>query len=241
MEETKIKYLKLKDIIQIVLIILVVSYFLKLFAIDTLRIPTSSMEKTLLPGDLVIVNKFYYALKVPKYLPLLDIELKPIRIFSFNKPKKGDVIAFYLSSIDDSNSKTKTFVKRCIGLPGDSVIVDNVKCYLPKRTDRFDVNKANIDKLKDLIVKDGNTVDVKNDSVILINGKNVDHYVFQNNFYYFIGDNYSNSIDSRNFGPIPEKDLIGKVVLIYWSVNMDNLVKNFIHKIRWERLGILVW
>ncbi|RCK72855.1 MAG: Signal peptidase I [Ignavibacteriae bacterium] len=241
MKEWKKKIIKLKDILQITFIVILLAYLLKMFFLDTLKIPSSSMEKTLLPGDFVVVNKFYYNLKIPNYIPLTNIEIKPTKILSFSKPKKGDVVAFYLYNFDGKDSNPMTFVKRCVAGPGDSIKINNTQYCLPEEGDHIYVDKTNINDLKPLILRDGNKVEIRSDSLIYINDKPVNHYKFQNDFYYFVGDNVTNSVDSRNFGPIPEKDIIGKVVLVYWSLNMDNMVKSFIHKIRWNRLGMLVW
>ncbi|MCX7871609.1 MAG: signal peptidase I, partial [bacterium] len=176
-------------------------------------------------------------MKLPKYFPFTNIELGDIKILSFRNPKKGDIIAFYLN--DYKNLNSIIFVKRCVGEPGDSITIDNKNIYLPKQGDKIILNKNNINELKPLLIKDGCIVDTQYDSLIIVNGQVVSSYEFKNDYYFFVGDNFTKSFDSRNFGPIPRKDIIGKIVLVFWSINNENIVKNYFSTVRWNRLGMV--
>lgn len=234
------KNISIKDFVQIILVIFIIAFFLKLFIIETLKISSTSMAGTLLPGDFVLVNKSYYDIKIPNVLPFLKFEFDQLLLFNLHNPKAGDIIAFYLRE-DIDKSKTYTLVKRCIGLPGDTVFYNGMKTFLPRKGDVIVLSSLRGTEFFSLIKKDGSNIKIIDDTTVIIDDVQSKIYKFKNDFYFFVGDNLLNSYDSRNFGPIPRKDIIGKVVLIYWSLNFEKMAKNIISKVRWNRLGMLVW
>lgn len=242
MSNVESKNISFKDFVQIILIIFIVASLLKLFVIETLKIQSQSMAETLLPGDFVLVNKLFYDLKIPYGLPFLSSEFDQLVLFNLNDPKKGDIVAFYFNEYSNDNSKTYTLVKRCVALPGDSVYYKDKKILLPKKGDVISISSVKQDELLLKMIKnDGGNIEIINDTNVVINKNLSKQYKFKNDFYFFVGDNSLRSYDSRNFGPIPRKDIVGKVVLIYWSLNIDKMAKNIFSKIRWNRLGMLVW
>lgn len=242
MSNVESKNISFKDFVQIILIIFIVASLLKLFVIETLKIQSQSMAETLLPGDFVLVNKLFYDLKIPYGLPFLSSEFGQLVLFNLNDPKKGDIVAFYFNEYSNDNSKTYTLVKRCVALPGDSVYYKDKKILLPKKGDVISISSVKQDELLLKMIKnDGGNIEIINDTNVVINKNLSKQYKFKNDFYFFVGDNSLRSYDSRNFGPIPRKDIVGKVVLIYWSLNIDKMAKNIFSKIRWNRLGMLVW
>jgi signal peptidase I len=95
-----------------IVIALILALIIRATVVQAFRIPTSSMEDTLLVGDFLLVNKFLYGSKIP----FVNVRLPAIR-----EPKVGDVIVF------KHPTEGKDFIKRCIGTPGDRVeIRDNV-------------------------------------------------------------------------------------------------------------------
>lgn len=238
MSTQKPKYSSLKDIIQIIFIVVFFALLLKLIVIETLVVSSSSMEKTLLPGDFVLVNKLYYDVKLPIPFSSISSGTNYLNIFTISNPKKGDIIAFLFKNKDQKSKYT--FIKRCIAVPGDSILFNDKTIVLPRKGDVLQIGSVIPEDISLLILRDRNDVEIKNNTV-LIDNKMVYNYKFENDFYYFVGDNFSKSYDSRNFGPIPRKDIIGKVVLIYWSLEIDKMARSFFSKIRWNRLGMLVW
>lgn len=240
MSNQELLNISVKDLVHIIIAVLIIALFLKLFFVETLKISSSSMEEKLLPGDFVLVNKLYYDIKIPGGIPLIDSG-SDRSILKMNNPKKGDIIAFYFREPNTEKPRSFTLVKRCIALPGDSVFYNNKQIVLPKKGDVILLNSVNQDKsLLSLIEKDGNDIKIINDTTIIINNERSQKYIFKNDFYFFVGDNFLHSYDSRSFGPIPRKDIIGKVVLVYWSLSFDKMAKSIFSRIRWNRLGMVV-
>lgn len=108
----------------------IAAFFIITFIIQNTRIPTGSMEDTILVGDFVLVNKFVYGSSSPKYIPFTEIELPFFRLPAFKDPKPRDIVVFEYPGDRDQlvpNEKGVNYVKRCIGTPGDTVeIIDKV-------------------------------------------------------------------------------------------------------------------
>ncbi|HHF58343.1 MAG TPA: signal peptidase I, partial [candidate division WOR-3 bacterium] len=97
---------KLKRNIESIIWTIVIVFLLRAFVVQGYVIPSGSMEDTLLPGDFVLAAKFVYGLEIP---------YTGVKFFQFYKPKRQKIVIF-LFPVD----KHRDFVKRCIGLPGDT-------------------------------------------------------------------------------------------------------------------------
>ncbi len=118
---------KTRSLIKILLWTLLVAIILKSFFVDAYRIPTSSMEETLLAGDFIFVNKASYSLSLPRTLPLINVKLPGYNFFTYSKPSRGDVSVFLFSQNWNEDSKTENYVKRVVGEPGDTIeIIDKI-------------------------------------------------------------------------------------------------------------------
>jgi signal peptidase I len=106
---------------------LVVALFLKAFVVEAFRIPSASMENTLRIGDFLFVNKFIYGAETPKYLPLTTLEIPHFRLPALAAPRRGDVIVFeYPGDRDEAKpAEGINYIKRCIALPGDTLLIQN--------------------------------------------------------------------------------------------------------------------
>ena len=106
---------------------LLIAIVLKFFFVEAYRIPTGSMENTLIVGDFLLVNKFIYGVSTPRNIPFTDTRLPFLRLPGFRNPHRGDVVVFdYPGNRDDLISKDiVNFVKRLIGEPGDTVQIIN--------------------------------------------------------------------------------------------------------------------
>ncbi len=93
------------------------------------RVPTPSMEKTILTGDYTLINKLAYDLTTPRNIPFTNIELPHIELLKWSDPQRNDIVVFEFPGNRDEikNSAIDNYVKRCIGIPGDTIeIIDRV-------------------------------------------------------------------------------------------------------------------
>ncbi|MFH1689034.1 MAG: signal peptidase I [Candidatus Eisenbacteria bacterium] len=109
-----------RDFVETVVTAVVLALILRAFVVQTFRIPSGSMEDTLLVGDFLIVNKFIYGIKIP----FTDTRLPGIR-----EPLYGDVIVFQYPN-PDPRARKENYVKRCIGTPGNVIELKNNILYL---------------------------------------------------------------------------------------------------------------
>src|SRR3990172_5408981 len=126
------KHSKFKEYFDALLFAGLVALILKTFVIEAYRIPTGSMENTLLVGDFLLVNKFMYGPSTPRNIPFTNIRLPYISLPSIKEPKRGDVVVFdYPGDIEEVKPKeVLNYIKRLIGLPGDTVMLKKQVVYV---------------------------------------------------------------------------------------------------------------
>ena len=217
--------------------------FLTTTLVQAYVIPTGSMEDTLLIGDHLLVDKLAFAPYGPvsKYLlPYTDV-------------KRGDIIVFRYP-VDIS----QTFVKRCIGVPGDRIRLINKQVYLNgvRLDEPYSDHKSDyIDSYRDNFPGEPNVSVDRRASDMLLNHVVNGEVVVPPNSYFAMGDNRDSSLDSRYWGFVPRENIIGKPLVIYWSfdaptdelntssISIDHIVdlaENFFSKTRWRRSFMLV-
>ena len=218
--------------------------FLTTTLVQAFVIPTGSMEDTLLIGDHLLVDKLAYAPAGPVSKWVLPY--RPV--------KRGDIIVFrYPVDIK------QTFVKRCMGVPGDRIRIVNKQVYLNgvKLDEPYKVHKTDyIDSYRDNFPGEPNYGGVEPGAIDMLthhvaNGE----IVVPQNFYFAMGDNRDSSLDSRYWGFVPRENIVGKPLIVYWSydattdqlqdagisvTHMFDLVKNFFPKTRWKRTFMLI-
>ena len=178
-------------------IAVLLALFIRTFVVQAFKIPSGSMEPTLLVGDHILVNKFIYGVKIP----FIHTTLIPI-----SSPKRGDVVVF-IYPIDTS----KDFIKRVIGLPGDTVeiqghkVIINGKRYTDKHAYYADQRESEGNPGQLQVFK------VPKDRIFVM------------------GDNRDHSYDSRFWGDVPLSSIKGKAFIVYWSWPHW---KRFLHIIR---------
>ncbi len=219
-----------------------ITIILLLFGTTTLVqafvIPTGSMEDTLLVGDHLLVDKLAYAPEgglSRHVLPYRDV-------------KRGDIIVFrYPVDID------QTFVKRCIGVPGDRLHLENKQLFLNgKRVpEPYAYHKSDyLDSYRDNFPSEPNT-HVPDPAVdMLLHHVSGGDVVVPPGSYFAMGDNRDSSLDSRYWGFVPRANIIGKPVIVYWSYDaptdalsdsamsakhLIDLIEHFPTKTRWSR------
>ncbi len=105
-----------KEYIEPIVIAVLIALFIRAFIIQAFKIPSSSMEPTLLVGDYLLVNKFIYGVRIP---------YSSIKFFEYKKPKRGDIIVFIFPK-----DRKKDFIKRVIGTEGEKVTILHNKIYI---------------------------------------------------------------------------------------------------------------
>ena len=123
--ETPKKRSAVSEYFQALFIAILAALLLRAFVVQAFRIPTGSMKDTLLVGDFLLVNKFIYGVRTPDRVLGTDIEIPYIRLPSFRIPKHGDIIIFKFP-----NDTSIDYIKRCVGLPGDTVEVRSNLVYV---------------------------------------------------------------------------------------------------------------
>jgi len=201
MSKTKQKS-KVREYTETLVIALAIALFVRSFVVQAFKIPSSSMEPTLLVGDHILVSKFFYGIRIP---------LIGKKVLSFSNPRRGDIIVFIFP-----NDRSKDFIKRVIGLPGEKVEIRERKIYI-----------------NDRLIEDPWGKYFPPDRLI-----NVGPEVVPQNALFVMGDNRNNSEDSRYWGFVPLDDVLGKAFVMYWS--WDWRAASVVSKVRWERIGSLI-
>lgn len=187
--------------------VLAIVLVLRSFLVEPFQIPSGSMIPTLEVGDFILVNKYHYGLRLP---------VVGTKIVSNNDPERGDVMVFIPPH--DSNY----FIKRVVGLPGDRIEYQNKQLIIngepvaiePLETVQVETaggmrqGRLFSEQLGDSahfaqIVTDGSRRPLRNS------------WVVPPGHYFMMGDNRDNSADSRDWGPVPEENIVGKAFAIW--------------------------
>jgi signal peptidase I len=184
------------------------------FLAEPFKIPSGSMMPTLLIGDFILVNKFAYGLR----LPVLNT-----KILSVGEPRRGDVFVFRYPK----NPK-EDYIKRVIGVPGDEITYRNKTLFVNGKeipesyfgpytgptepNNRMTGAQVRIENLEGV---EHRIIELPN---LQIGGEGT--WKVPDGYYFAMGDNRDNSLDSRFWGFVPEANLVGKALVIW--MNWDN-------------------
>ena len=220
---------------------LIIAGAIRTFAIEPFKIPSGSMKPNLLVGDFLFVSKWDYGYS--RYSFPFGIPPFKGKIFE-SVPERGDIIVFKLPGQENIN-----YVKRLIGLPGETIKVLNGKVYI-KSVNSSDFVELN--QIEDGIFFDdqhGRDIQqlIENEYKILniTNEGPLDftqEYEIPKDKFFFMGDNRDNSSDSRvisGVGFVPKENIVGKVWFIWFSVDTDFSFSKFWNlpfHIRYDRL-----
>ncbi len=208
--------------------VIVVVFLLRSFLFEPFKIPSGSMIPTLLVGDLILVNKFDYGIR----LPVINKKIVPI-----GDPKRGDVMVFRYP-VDPSVD----YIKRVVGVPGDEVAYLNKRLTIngqpvatqPLRDFYDDESLRYLQQFTEEL--GGATHKVLNDNARPPGVVPFDGFPLKENCrysaegvtckvppgqYFMMGDNRDNSQDSRYWGFVPDENIVGKAFLVW--MNFSNL------------------
>ena len=216
--------------------VLLLVLIIRSFIIQPYRVPTGSLEPTVIPGDLILVNQYKYGLRLPAWNK---------KVVTIAEPKRGQIALFHWPV----NPKA-TFVKRVIGVPGDKISYINKVFYIngkqatQKLLGYAKDNSGRSSSGWRVAIYEENLLGTKHKIYVCPKGAtdcpNSTTHDFYNlvvpkGMYFMVGDNRDNSDDSRDWGFVAEKDFIGKAFLIWMSWDSN---ASLLHKIRWRRIGI---
>ena len=195
----------LREYFEAIAIAVILALFVRTFVVQAFKIPTGSMENNLLIGDHLLVNKFVFGPSESG----LEKAVLPLGTI-----KRGDVVVFKYPEEPE-----RDFIKRVIGLPGETLELKNKKVYIDGRP----LDEPYVHFLEPASEsQEVTSFDVREryGPVHVPEGQ-----------YFVMGDNRDNSQDSRYWGFVRRDKIRGKAFLIYWSWNGDG------HWLRWRRLG----
>ncbi|MBI5135891.1 MAG: signal peptidase I [Nitrospirae bacterium] len=196
---------KLREYAEAIVIAVVLALFIRTYIVQAYKIPSGSMLETLQIGDHLLVNKFLYGVRIP---------FTDKRVLQMRPPQRGDVVVFKYPE-----DESKDFIKRVIGLPGDTIEVINKVVYLNGAPFQIPTEQ-HLDPLiypAELQPRD-----------------NLGPVTVPPGSYFVMGDNRDHSLDSRFWGFVREEKILGKAVVIYWSWAQNT------HGVRFDRIGDLI-
>ena len=225
-----------RDTFESLVVTVILAIFGTTFVLQAFKIPTGSMENTLLIGDHLLVNKFIFA-------PQEGILA---RLLPYRNLRRGDVVVFKFAPTDGQNEPGEHFVKRVVGIPGDHIRIFHRQVFVNGKlqTEPFvRHDPATADELRpgddfpppDSEYLSGATATwdaemashVKDGELIVPAGK-----------YFVMGDNREQSWDSRFWGFVSRDVVIGRPVLIYWSFETPH--DEFLHNSLSDRISQIV-
>ena len=214
--------------------VIIAVFFLRSFLFEPFKIPSGSMIPTLLVGDLILVNKFHYGLR----LPVLNT-----KITEGNKPQRGDVMVFRYPP-----KPSLDYIKRVVGVPGDEVAYLNKRLTINGKTiqttsvpEFFDEDVMRYFKQYEESLGDRpHRLLIDDERPAFVPG--ADDFAFKQNcrysvegvvckvpegHYFMMGDNRDNSMDSRYWGFVPDKNIVGKAFWVWMNFSSLKRIGSF--------------
>jgi signal peptidase I len=230
MAEQSFRKSTLREYFESIIIAVILALFIRTFVVQAFKIPTGSMENNLLIGDHLLVNKFVFG----PTESALERTLLPIGTL-----KRGDVVVFKYPEEPD-----RDFIKRVIGLPGDTLELRAKKVY---------INGTPLDEPYVHFIDAPRSESDYHEVTSFDVRERYGPVTVPPNQYFAMGDNRDNSQDSRYWGFLPRDYIKGKALVIYWSyeagredyqaegagATIKGLVSVFVHfftRTRWDRM-----
>ncbi len=202
-----------REYVEAILIAIMLALFIRSFIVQAFKIPSGSMLPTLQIGDHLLVNKFIYGVKIPMTGKVL---------IPWKSPEHDDIVVFRFPK-----DRSIDYIKRVVGIAGDTVEVKNKQLFIngePISNPHAHFTEKNImkasagprDTMGPVKVPDGHI--------------------------FVMGDNRDNSYDSRFWGFVPLRDVLGEAFILYWSWDLNEPLMSIerFTSIRWTRIGDIV-
>lgn len=228
---------KFKDSAKSIGLALLFALLIRQFIIQAFHIPTGSMEKTLLVGDFLFVNKFWYGAKTPERIripfinkTLVEGPLPVLKLPAISEPKQGDIIVFEFPL-----DRNQDYIKRCVAVAGDTVEIKDGFLYVNDKM--YEENLCHPDEDNKWYTGEEHQKPHANHEMYNINrkhNKTFGPYLVPEGKIFMIGDNRYNSADSRYWGPLDIELIKGKALFIYWSWDAEKF------RPRLNRIGDLI-
>jgi signal peptidase I len=212
-----------REYVEAILVAVIFALFARTFLFQAFQVPTSSMEKNILVGDHLIVNKFIFAPHRDNFVS---------RLLPYRAVKRSDVIVFKFPE-----DPRRDFIKRTIALPGETVEIRDKTVYVEGAR----LGEPRIFHADDRVWPD--------DPALPDSYRRRDQsrpFTVPPDSYFALGDNRDNSYDSRFWGPVPAANLKGRAMFVYWSFPLEpssrrsvrellSIALNFFRRTRWDR------
>jgi len=209
-----------REYAEAIVIALILALTIRTFVVQAFKIPSGSMIPTLLIGDHILVSKLSYGLQWPQDCKF-QVGFPPMTCYSstmlldFGTPNRGDIIVFRFPEDED-----KDFIKRVIGLPGDTIEIKEKIVYVNGNQYEDTAFTQRIDPG----IIDGRINPRDNFGPITVPQES----------YFMMGDNRDQSLDSRFWGYVKFNKIKGRAFMAYWSWNGQGSWKDWV---RWDRIG----
>jgi signal peptidase I len=202
-----------REYIEAIVIAVLLALFIRTFIVQAFKIPSGSMLPTLQIGDHLLVNKFIYGVKNP-FTGNIFIPLE--------KPRHGDIVVFRFPQ-----DRSVDYIKRVVGVSGDTIVIKNKKVFV-----------------NDKLVEEAHAQYTSNSLMPTEAGPrdNFGPIKVPEGKIFVMGDNRDNSYDSRFWGFVDQRDVLGKAYIIYWSWDLDTPLFSLqrFTTIRWSRVANII-
>jgi signal peptidase I len=220
--------------------VILVVFMLRSFLVEPFKIPSGSMIPTLLVGDFILVNKYTYGIRIP---------VINVKVVDMNQPQRGDVMVFRYPE-----NPSLDYIKRVVGLPGDRItyrhkqIFVNGEALTVKPNGEYSYQESGLDyvtarRFMETLGTHEHAILVQSDAPSLQLGgvrqfpgrENCDYNdagftcIVPADSYFMMGDNRDASSDSRYWGFVPDRNIVGKAFLIWWNFDDFKRIGNAIN------------
>jgi signal peptidase I len=212
--------------------VILIVFALRSFVVEPFRIPSGSMLPSLVVGDFILVNKFAYGIRLP---------IVNLKVIAIGEPHRGDVAVFRYPRDESVN-----YIKRVIGLPGDRIVYQDKKLYingkLMRQVSAMPYPVREDGQLQYETARLTENLDGVRHAILLSPGRDqsASEYIVPAGEYFVMGDNRDHSNDSRYWGFVPERNLVGRAFFIWFSWDHTRNSPWFWQRVDWERIGDVI-